>query len=268
MPLSSRFKGAILDALPERLLRALKKRHYARKLALLSEADEKDFPPLRYLIGAGDHVVDVGANFGLYTKWLSHCVGEAGRVYAVEPIPQTCEILRYCVNKLGLTNAEVINCAVSDSKGGVSMEVPRFSSGGENYYEARIVKEEPKGPLRLVRVPCQTIDGLLAEKPNPISFLKVDVEGHELRVLRGARRTIERSKPAWLIEVSDSPDDPQSTARELFRLLERYGYSALWFDGARLRLREAGVQSTNYFFLVPGNRKALGVQGFLDLQVP
>jgi hypothetical protein len=75
-------KGLALRMLPDRALQIVKKIHYARVLESLSEADERDFRVIKRLVSSGDWVVDIGANIGICTKYLSELVG-AEDVYTV-----------------------------------------------------------------------------------------------------------------------------------------------------------------------------------------
>jgi len=258
-------KSLALRMLPNKLLHLIKKRHYERVLRSASEADEPDLIVLRHLLELGQSVADLGANIGVYAKYLSECVGPSGRVISVEPIPPTFDILCSNVRKLGLNNVELKNCAISDKEGQVRMQVPKYDSGGENFYEARIDDGNDGASSRSFVVPATTIDALLSEV-STVQFIKCDVEGHELNCIRGATRTIKRSKPAWLIEISGDMDNERSTSYETFRILSDNGYKAYWFDGARLRGWHPGAKSVNYFFLTAPQLESLRRKG-LSLEV-
>lgn len=258
-------KGFLLDLLPEPILRAVKKRHYSRKLRHLTPADEKDLAVLPFLVQPGDRVADIGANFGAYTKCLADLVGPSGHVCSIEPVPLTFEVLSFAVRTLGLRNVELLSCAVSDHSGPRTMEVPRYGAGGENYYEARIVEGPGSPGLRRVLVGARTLDELLAGGRQPVAFVKLDVEGHELACLRGATRLLGTCRPAWLIEVSGDPEEAGSPAREVFDLFAGRGYRPFWFDGSALRTRRIGDRSTNYFFLTEAQSDAAGRRG---LRIP
>ena len=247
--LDEAWKRLAIRMLPERVLHVVKKIHYARVLQSISEKDEPDFKVIEHLMRPGCHAADLGANIGVYTKCLSRLVGVSGRVYSVEPIPLTFDILRSNVRKLGLKNVELMNCAISDFGGYVTMEIPRFDWGGENFYCAHIATDQVEHSSRQTRVPSYTVDSLLSQVESPIHFIKCDVEGHELECLRGAVHTIERSKPAWLIEISTRPEEPGSTSHQAFCLLRQGGYGIYWFDGTGLRGYRPGDTSINYFFL-------------------
>ena len=119
-------KKLALRLVPETVLHLVKKIHYARVIRSISPNDEPDLKVIQRLVAPGHHVADLGANIGIYTKYLSELVGASGRVHSVEPIPLTFDILRSNVRKLGLRNVELKNCAISDTDGYVTMEVPRF----------------------------------------------------------------------------------------------------------------------------------------------
>ena len=68
--------------------------------------------PIKYLVKPGDSVLDIGANVGWYTNHLSLLVGEPGKVYSIEPIPETFALLRAVVGELGLSNVESLNYAM------------------------------------------------------------------------------------------------------------------------------------------------------------
>ena len=244
----SKFKRLALRFLPDRMLQNLKKIHYAKALRAASENGEPDLKIVRHLAGPGSHVIDVGANFGLYTKFLAELVQPNGRVYTIEPIPLTYEILTSNVKRLKLRNVEPFNVAVSDDDADVKMEIPQYTSGGENFYEARIVKTAKSPALRSVAVKARALDSLFGHL-RQIDFIKCDVEGHELSCLRGAAGILRKTKPAWLIEISGNPDDAKSPAREVFHIMGDSGYLPMWFDGLHLRQRERGDRSVNYFFL-------------------
>jgi FkbM family methyltransferase len=202
------------------------------------------------LVKPGDTVIDIGANIGIYTKILSELVGPDGRVYSIEPFPSTFEILCYNIRKLHLDNVEPMNVAVSDSESIVTMALPHDSSGAETHYRAAIITNpEKKDKTEATNIEAATIDSRFLSTAETISFIKCDVEGHEFACIKGAAKFLERSQVAWLIEISGEPDDTDSKAYNLFKILQDRGYSAWRYDGGKLRKRRPGDKSTNYFFL-------------------
>jgi FkbM family methyltransferase len=242
---ATHFKSWAFLFLPEFVLQRIRRSHYARKL--LTAVREPDMAVLRHLVPVGGCALDLGANFGLYTRFLAEAVGAEGLVHAVEPVPPMYEVLRSNVRKLGLVQVRTHSVAASDVTRTVTMVVPRYPTGGANFYEARVVR---RATGRHFRVPGLRLDDLFARLPR-IDVIKCDVEAHELAVLRGAETVLRRHRPAWLMEVSGDPDDPETNAAEVVELLRAEGYGAYRFDGRRVRPRAPGDRAVNYFFLRP-----------------
>jgi FkbM family methyltransferase len=143
--------------------------------------DEYEPETCRYMTSqSGDVFVDVGANVGGYTVRLGK---KFRRVLAVEPNPKASETLRRNIELNGLSNVVVIDAAVSDKVGDATMYVP--SSGKTT--RSSIIEKFKEG--RSFTVQTTTLDALL-DGYERIDLLKVDAEGAEIDVLRGADRTL------------------------------------------------------------------------------
>jgi FkbM family methyltransferase len=243
-------KKAAWEVLPLPVIQLIKKQYYFKMLRRWRPENEPDLKVVRHLVKLGDHVIDIGANIGIYTKALSELVGKEGRVYSIEPFPTTFQILCSNINKLHLENVEPLNVAISDSEGVLTMEIPRDHSGAESHYLAHIIcNGMATNKAETAKVRASTIDFILGRFPEKITFIKCDVEGHELTCLKGAQKFLTQSQPAWLIEVSGDPDDVNSPAHHVFEILLNKGYTAWWFDCTALKRRHGGDKSVNYFFL-------------------
>jgi FkbM family methyltransferase len=243
MPLAGALKHLTLRFLPDALLQPIRKAHYARKV--LHAAEEAEMGVIPHLLPFGGCALDLGANFGMYTRLFAQIVGPDGQVHAVEPVPSTFGVLQSNVERLGLTNVTIHNVAVSDEEGTVTMAVPQYDRGGENLYEARIVSAPASANERTVDVRGCTLDDLFG-RLGQVDFVKCDVEGHELNAIRGATEILRIHRPAWLIEVSGDPDDPESSAAELVDRMKQFGYRMYHLDRGQRSSRSA-----NYFFLRP-----------------
>jgi FkbM family methyltransferase len=258
--------------LPDGTLHEVKKAYYARLVARLPEDFlETDAPFVRHLVSAGDHVVDIGASIGAYTKFLSGLVGSLGRVWSFEPITETFEFLANNVNRLGLQNVTPINLAISDVAGREKMVVPTYRWGTDCFYDARIAsapvydRHSPVKPSwKSEEVRSTTLDSFFRSQERRISFIKCDANFHELACLRGGLRILRDSKPAMLIEIRSDPDDLNTTGFETFSLLRDEGYGAYWFDGRTLRDRHPAETSQNYFFLTSAHVASLQAEGLFS----
>ncbi len=242
-------KAAAWHVLPRGVLRQVRQRHYYRVLAAGAVA-EPELAVLGAFVQRGACVIDAGANFGLYTKTLADLVGPSGLVYSIEPIPETFDMLTSNVARLGLRNVVPLRYAVSDSNGEpVRLVVPKTGPFGvENPYRAQIVPGPAAG--REVIAETRTLDRLATAERRCVSFVKCDVEGHELACLRGAVDLIRRCRPTWLLEVSGDPRTPGSSASSVFNLMEEFAYLAYVVDGNELRRWQPDEPPrVNYFFL-------------------
>jgi FkbM family methyltransferase len=236
--------------LPYSTAQFIKKRHYLRLLRSPSLEIEPELKVIRHLVKRGDSVIDIGANIGVYSKILSELVGPDGHVYSIEPFPSTFEILCYNVRKLHLDNVKPINIAISDSQGIVTMAMPLNSSGAETHYRASIITNAAeRSETEAISVRATTIDSRFLNEAGTISFIKCDVEGHEPACIKGAAKFLAQSQAAWLIEITGEPDDPDSAAHKVFKILHDHDYSAWWYDDGKLKRHRPGDKSTNYFFL-------------------
>jgi FkbM family methyltransferase len=131
----------------------------------------------RYL-RPGDVFVDVGANVGGFTLKASSIVGERGTVFSIEAHPKTIRYLRGNLELNSAKNVRVFQTAVGDRKGVVHFTTQRCD-------DANHVSESG------VEVPICTLDSLIPDVP--VRLLKIDVEGFELFVLRGAERVLKQT---------------------------------------------------------------------------
>lgn len=250
----STLKKLAIEFLPRPLLMWGKKQYYAK---VVPNFHEPEVDVIGEFVKSGDTALDLGANIGWYTCVLARLVGERGRVLAVEPIPDTFELLSSVVQKLRLGNVELHNCAVSEKDGSGVMELPRFDYGGTNFYMAHLVANKTTGDsMDTIVVPLRSLDAILSgQSLEKITFVKCDVEGHELSAIRGAAGLFSRCRPAMLIEVAGTAAIQDDPGNEFFTIMRGYGYEPYWYDGAKLRKRMPGHWSVNYFFLQPAHLK-------------
>ncbi len=240
----------IVGVLPETVLHSLRKTYYAYLLKNLPEDwQEKDAAVVGHLVRAGDSVIDIGASIGGYTKFLSTIVGPSGRVYSFEPNPPIYDYLSHNVKKLKLANVELFDFALSGTSGTARIVIPKYRWGSECHYDATLESKRAGPDCRQAEVKTDTLDVVFGHWSQRITFIKCDVNYHELACLRGGLQMLRHSQPAILIEILTNPDKTGSLASQVFQLLEGIGYAGYWFDGQKLRKRQPGQRSQNYFFL-------------------
>lgn len=253
--------------MPPFFRRHLRRWYYPRLVRHLSPDQWAPARVIRALLAEGDVVVDVGANIGYTTYWLSQWVGATGEVHSFEPVCETFGWLANNMRKLRCENVRLYRAAVSDHEGVGKIEVPHWSDGrGENLYEARVVwesnapreqaAESHRGGLR-ESVSLVTLDGVFGYMNRRIVLMKVDVEGHEEKVLRGASEILRRWKPALAIEVGEA------TAGAVFDQLSNLGYDAWVPESLSLRKVPRAMPAADIFFLLPWHAARLSERGFV-----
>jgi len=156
---------------------------------------------LRALVGhlrRGDVAVDLGANKGSHVLWLSRAVGPTGRVVAFEPQARLAARLAEVARRARLGNVEVLPLAVGDKLCAAKLYVPDalVDPPGASLSRDAVAGE----PCTTVSVEVTTLDHFLRAETRPIRALKIDVEGHERAVLRGARSILSIHAPLVVME--------------------------------------------------------------------
>jgi FkbM family methyltransferase len=143
----------------------------------------------------GSVAIDVGAHEGYFALALADAVGADGHVYAVEPLPENVSTLRRNLDANGLQNVVIVDAAAGESDG-------RATLRGNGPWGSLVAPVVTEGDLHQVRV--FPLDALLETTPDAVrtSVIKVDAEGNEIAIFRGARRLIERSRPVIAFEVN------------------------------------------------------------------
>ena len=162
----------------------------------------------------GTHIIDIGANIGYNTLLFS----DYGPVISFDPVYHKIIQLNVDANTLR-HNVKVVGCALSDVKDIRGIRVPshgcqsnvHLNYGGTSFHHTDDWKGEG------VNVNCERLDDIYTGVP---SFVKIDVEGHELQVLKGATETIKKHMPTILIEIHGFSEE-----HEIHKYLKELGYN-------------------------------------------
>jgi len=158
-----------------------------------------EYEAFRAAAAPGATVLDVGANVGQYSMLFGQWVGEAGAVFAFEPAPANFEGL---VQHIAMNRLESIVTPVKCAVGAQVTTAPLVIAGTGG--ESRLATDQDT-EAATVSVPVTTIDTFCGERRLTPGLIKVDVEGFELAVLRGARDTIRRGGSALALFVEMHP---------------------------------------------------------------
>ncbi len=236
--------------------------YMSKSLDLYGEFSEGEVSLFRQLLRPGDVVLDVGAHIGAHTLALSHLVGPGGSVFAFEPQRILHQVL--CANAAlnGLTNVFARQAAVGEEAG--KIVVPSLDYSQQKVFGALSLGDHPTGE----RVDVITVDGLKLDR---CQFIKIDVEGMEEKVLRGASETIARLKPFLYVE-NDRPDK----SADLIRCVQSLGYTAYWHVPALFspdnyfgdRKNVFGPIASMNMLCVHGSRSSVQLDGFRKITSP
>ncbi len=183
---------------------------------------------LNRLLRPGDVAVDVGAHRGVFTDRMARLVGPTGHVHAFEPNPDSWRVLAAVKGRS--RNISLHHVGLSDRAGTATLYRPRPKGVRIDAMSSLIQHGDDESVhFDPVDVTIEVLDAALADEPRRIALIKVDVEGHELAVFRGADQVLERSRPAILVEIEQRHQS--SDIRETFAHLEERGYAG-WFVSA------------------------------------
>ncbi len=170
------------------------------------------------LIPPGAVTYDIGANVGYFSLLAAKLAGPTGRVYAFEPLPRNIEYLRKHIAINQLENIEVIEAAVSDHGGEAHFDLGASSAMGHLAEAGGIT----------VRMVCLD-DQLAAGELRPPDYMKVDVEGAEFEVLKGARQLLEKYHPILFLDTHQ-----REAHLPTIEMLDQLGYEFDILDGKSL----------------------------------
>ena len=184
---------------------------------------------------SGTTLLDIGANKGIYTYWMSKKAGKDGLVISFEPQPELGDHLRDVKESFKLKNVTIQNKGLSDKAGKFEMIRSVAGSGG-----ARLLREDDdfsgKRGLHKVEVELTTLDNFFQHQHvKNLSFIKCDVEDHELQVFMGGEQTLKKHMPILLFECHHE----EAKKGELFSYLTGLGYRGFFIeDGKEIDYKE------------------------------
>ena len=171
------------------------------------------------LVPPGGTALDIGANHGVYSYFM---VRHFDRVVAFEPQPACVQTLRAWAKG----RVEIRRVALSDRRGGGQLAIPVKAGVALTGYarlDAPVAGASSQLPVTVERLDDQGIDD--------VRFVKIDVEGHELPVLRGGDVLLRRDRPILLVEIEQRHLGPGHTVTEIVTHLADRGYDCFFRAG-------------------------------------
>ena len=198
---------------------------------------------LRFLCSEKKASIDVGANLGLFTYYLSRF---SKQVYAFEPNPYPLRTLRHVID----SNVVLEQAALTETSGEVELIVPHNRKGWSSNGAA--LGRTGDSDFVALKIPGRSIDDL---DIGPIGFIKIDTEGHEMSVLKGGLKTLEGHRPNLFVEIEElhlGERDP-----EVIRFLKDLNYDGFFLkDGVLTNITQFSTEKyqDKESLLVSGHR--------------
>src|SRR6267143_7173741 len=197
------------------------------------ECYEPELEYLRSLLSPGATFVDVGANLGIYTLVASRIVGHSGRVIAFEPSVQSFPLLQKNITLNSLTNVSAFPVALSAKAGRIRLYHAPCCPSGNSF------GHHPSFHGSFETVDTESLDDALHRIPAArVDVIKMDVQGAEELVLRGARKVVASMRPVIIFEIwPEGADLLGLSPFGVWNLLERMGYKFFTVSSASTTTR-------------------------------
>jgi FkbM family methyltransferase len=193
-----------------------------RSIYFFGDYERKLLRAVEREVRAGDTVLDIGANIGTVSLFCGSLVGQAGRVFCIEPLAENFALLEKNVQRVGFADricAE--HCALGSEEKTIALH---FDAQSDNWGNISLLESGGSG---VEEVPMVRLDTLWERWSRPqIDFVKMDVEGYEYEVLQGAARMLREKPPrVWVVEFNmEYLSRVENGVRRLWDFFLQHGY--------------------------------------------
>ena len=208
----------------------------------------KETKLVKKIIKKNMSIIDAGANFGWYSLMFANLIGKnsKSRIYSFEPIPEVFKELNLNIKLNHFKNIKTFNCALGSKNSNVKLGVPYFNFIGSSGATSEFLNFSKKINCRI-----HTIDTIVKlNKIKNIDFLKADIEGGELNLLKGAEKTLQLHKPKIFIEIVDIHCSRFGhTQRDVIKFLINLNYKGFFMNNGLTKINLKKPQNGNYLFV-------------------
>ena len=202
---------------------------------------------IKSLVNKDKNSIDIGANLGLFTYFMSRA---SKHVFAFEPNPYPLRNLKHLVDK----NVTILPIALGSNDGPIAIKIPYHENGWSSNGASLSPKIEDPG--KVIDIQCRKLDSLNIDN---VGLIKIDVEGFEIEVLKGAKNTILRNKPTMIIE---NESVHTKNTNELFLIMNELGYDK-YFCNSKGKLKKIEEFSVEKNQLDANNKDINYIQNFI-----
>lgn len=180
---------------------------------------------------SGDLALDIGAHKGGYLHWIRKSVGAEGKVIAFEPQVILFDYLTSAIANFGHQNIALHHAGVSSQAGSLKLYIPKAEGGTSPGATLESRADTSQG--HFLEVPVYKLDEILKDRTQKVNLIKLDVEGHELEVFKGAEDVLKNDRPRIIFECENRHlNDIQ--VEDVFDHLMGLGYTGHFFYNGKL----------------------------------
>ncbi len=212
-----------------KLIESIKLRHRANKYK--NKDDKGGIAYINSVIKKGQTVLDIGAHKAGYLYFILKQTGNNGKIFAFEPQSALYQYIKKIKGLFKWDNVTIEHLALSDSTGTVTLYIPTNKVSKASSPGATLIEHKSNtNSCRTENVPTETLDSYCNCNNIKPDFLKIDVEGNELKIFQGGIDTLKKYKPKILVEI-EARHVGQGKVLETFRFMESLGYNGHFLHG-------------------------------------
>lgn len=187
---------------------------------------------LKRALQYGDTFVDIGANEGMISLLASRLVGSSGKVFAFEPNPKPRDIFQKAIDRNAISNITIAPIGLGDKDDTLMLHSPKFNSGEASFGRSNYSAAD----IDIIQCPVRRGDDILSgEDPK---LIKIDVEGFELRVLKGLEQLLIKSRAPVVMEmIASHLANADTKAEDIVSFMIGLGYKPF-----QIGLKRSGLQ--------------------------
>lgn len=181
------------------------------------------YPELHYissLVQPGWNCIDIGANVGYYSVFISKACTKSGRVYAVEPVSLFAHVFIKNTERFGLDNITLYPVALGDENKKITMGTPSIKGVFRHGLTHVLNENENRENMETSEADMRIPDELFADISH-VNFIKCDVEGYERFIMPAMKNIIQKHLPVIQIEIT-----PEDNRKLIYEMLKPMGYKA------------------------------------------
>lgn len=226
----------------------------SRSIKMYGEWAQNELVIMSLFIKEGDAVLDVGGFIGTHARAFSEFVGQSGTVTTFEPRGGVFDVLSRNANFSKNKNITCIKAAIGDST--ATLQLPVLNLKKDNNFGAESLNNIKTTTASVEEVPVIPLDSLNIEKVN---FIKIDVEGLEINVLKGAKNLIQQNSPIIVAEVNDLEAGSPILNWATLSNYKVFGLAELAFNPENYNLEKINIFGNSKecgLILVPSSKEA------------